>query len=301
MVQVDEGRFLVSKKLLPPGKDIIPPIPQETTAAARSVLEKENFYLATGDELSHLLSNIPLRSPPTWKEQSAHNLAIFYLMTIFQFMECLPDPLAVEAFQMRVDWKYAFHLPLSSPAWPFNGLCEFRQWLLADWEGRQTLDLLLAGLSEVAQLSGKGSLNLKGEEVLQGVCLFTRLYMVGSSIQSVLKVITTSQPGWLRSGHVMHCYSLYSGGWQSISQCEKSEAKAAAQTIGMNGHYLLRIIAETGTSSLADQPEVLAMRSLWADQYEWVNGRLQWKKDHCASCALPGMRQASFEVFTPKE
>lgn len=279
----------MSKDFLPLRKERFPPIPQETATAAQAVLEKGNFYLAAGDALPHLILNNTLKSPPGWKEPSTHALAILYLMTVFQFIEGLPDPLAVEAFQMRVDWRYAFHLPLSSPAWQFNDLCEFRQWLLGDWEGRQTLDMLLASLSKMNRVSGKGALNLKGKEVLQGVCLVTRLYRVWSSMNSVLKVITTCQPGWLRSGHVMHCYALYAGHWQSIYRGEKSEITAAAQTLGMNGYYLVRIIAETDTSGLAGQPEVLAMKSLWADQYEWVNGRLQWKQDHCASCALPGM------------
>jgi transposase len=288
MVQALEGKFATQREPLPLKKDIFPPIPQDTAEAARSVLEKENFYLVTGDQLESLFLALALNRPPEWNEKSVQNLAMLYLVTVFQFIEGMPDDQAAEALQTRVDWKYALHLPLRCPALQAAVFCKFRQWLLVDQGGKQALDSLLLRLSEAARRGGKERFSLDSREILRGVCLLTRLSRVWASISHVLRVLTIHQPGWLRSGHVLHCYSHYASHDDlGIYQGGRTEMEAMAQTIGMNGLYLLKIIAETDAPGLAEQPEIAAMNAVWAEQYEWVEGRLQWRKDRCASCSFP--------------
>ena len=46
-------------------------------------------------------------------------------------MEKLPDRQAAEAVRIRLDWKYALHLPLTYTGFDYRVLSEFRDRLLA--------------------------------------------------------------------------------------------------------------------------------------------------------------------------
>jgi transposase len=47
-------------------------------------------------------------------------------VTIFQFLEKLSDRAAANALRVRLDWKYALHLPLNYAGFKFSVLSEFR-------------------------------------------------------------------------------------------------------------------------------------------------------------------------------
>jgi len=46
-------------------------------------------------------------------------------------LEKLPDRQAAESIRMRIDWKYALHLPLEYEGFNFSVLSEFRDRLIA--------------------------------------------------------------------------------------------------------------------------------------------------------------------------
>jgi transposase len=52
----------------------------------------------------------------TWKSSEGKpgiSPVILAFVTVFQFMEKLPDRQAAEAVRIRLDWKYALRLPLT--------------------------------------------------------------------------------------------------------------------------------------------------------------------------------------------
>jgi transposase len=53
------------------------------------------------------------------------------LVTVFQFMERLPDRQAADAVRSRRDWKYALSLELTDPGCDHTVLSEFRSRLVA--------------------------------------------------------------------------------------------------------------------------------------------------------------------------
>ena len=72
--------------------------------------------------------------------RQARSPALLALVTLFQFVEDLPDRAAVEALVVRLDWKYALHLPLDAVGFHYSELCLFRGRLLAHGAGRLVFD-----------------------------------------------------------------------------------------------------------------------------------------------------------------
>jgi transposase len=54
---------------------------------------------------------------------------VLAFVTIFQFLEKLPDRQAVEILRLRSDWKYTLHLPLVYHGFDYSVLIEFRDQL----------------------------------------------------------------------------------------------------------------------------------------------------------------------------
>jgi len=265
--------------------EIFPPVPTETARAARSVFGRSNFYLATGDQVNSLFSGIILEDPHGRIHKPSRSQAMLYLITIFQYVETLPDNSAADALRLRTDWKYALHLPLTYPGLSASSFCEFRRWLQSDRAGEQTLQTLLTRLSEVKLVTGKPCFSLPSSEIVRKVCFLNRLAMVWDSIGDVLGVLAGKQPEWLRKVNLPHWYERYGNHQKTINLAANySELVDIAQSIGADGDHLLKAITDAQDPALANLPEILAMKQIWKDQYLSGEGKISWRKDACAYC-----------------
>lgn len=268
--------------------ELFPPIPADTARTALAVFGRRNFYLATGDRLNSLFSGLIQEGTNGWIFKPSRTQGLLYLITIFQFLETLPDDLAADALHLRVDWKYALHLPLDSPALEGVRFCEFRRWLLADAMGTQLLEALLERMSDPLLAIGKLYTHPPAGEVVRNVCLVSRLAMVWVSIRDVLGLLATRQPEWLSQVNLPHWYDRYGRDWKTIDLAVGvPEQEALAQSIGADGDYLLRAISRSPDLHLAASPEIQAMKQTWRDQYHWLEGKITWRKEVCAYCSLP--------------
>jgi transposase len=271
----------------PLNSELFPPVPTDTAKAAWLVLREGNFYLVVGDQANSLFSGLILDDSMEWTQKPAHTLAMLYLITIFQFVESLPDPLAADALQMRVDWKYALHLPLNYPGLDVSLFCEFRQWLLKDHIRMRNMQLLFSRLSRVNESPVKQRLRQKNVAIIVDVCLFSRLAKVCEAIREALEVMATKQPEMLRGISLSYWFIRYNTYCQNLNlRVERGDLVALAQVIGADGLHLLKAISKAESPEMADLPEALALQQAWQDQYEWVAGKLSWRKGSCAHCYL---------------
>ena len=267
--------------------ELFPPIPADTASAARSVFGRSNFYLTTGDQANNLFSGLILDDPYAWVGQSARSLAILYLITIFQFMETLPDHPAADALRVRVDWKYALHLPLNYPGLDAALFCEFRKWLLMNRTREQTLEVLLSRLSNVLEFSSRQDSFLETRRLISSVCRHSRLAKIWETMCQALEALAAKQPAWLRLVNLPHWYERYGRQRKTLNLAAGGpEQETLAQAIGADGAYLLKAISESETPGLEDLPEVGALKQVWQEQYVWANGKALWRKVACAACPL---------------
>jgi hypothetical protein len=195
----------------------------------------------------------------------------------------------VNAFDERVDWKYALHLPLKYPRLEGLTLCEFRKWLLSDQEGETDFQKLLGRLAELPEFIFDRQNNPETAQVVACVCLITRLANIWEAINQAIESLALSQPDWLRVSSLPHWYERYGRLRGNLNlKANPQEQKAFAQSIGGDGFYLLEAVAQQGTPEMANLPEILALRQVWNEQFEREGGRVLWREDACAGCALSG-------------
>lgn len=270
----------------PLNPELFPPVPTDTAQAARLVLQRSNFYLTVGEQVNSLFCGLMLDHAPGWIQNPTQILSLFYLITIFQYIEVLPDHLTTAALRMRVDWKYALHLPLNYPGLDASLFCEFRQWLLKNEIGAKNMQMLLSRLSKISEQTGKQRLCLEINTVIVDVCLFSRLAKIWETIKQAVEAISTNQPDLLFGISLPYWEIRYSYHPRDLNlRVERRELARLAHVIGADGLHIIRAISEVNASELANLPEILTLQQVWHEQYEWIEGQLSWRKDACTYCS----------------
>jgi transposase len=279
------GGILIKKRWNLVSSELFPPIPAETVKAARAIFGRSNFYLAVGDQANRLFSGICLSSPAESQQLDDRRLAILHLVTVFQYMETLPDLLALDAIRERVDWKYALHLPLRYPFRETSSFCEFRRWLKDDSRRIANFQSILSRLSEVTGHHEVQDFSLQAEQVITSVCRTSRLAKIWDAMSQCLEALAITQPNWLRANSLPHWYDRY--GHHSHDENlrgERLEQEAFAQGVGADGFYLLEKVSCGEAPELATLPEVLALQAAWMEQFERSAGVVRWKQEACSQC-----------------
>lgn len=106
-------------------------MPSETRRIGQMLLSKESSYRLVGDQLFVTLHEQEFADLYPSEGQPGLSPVILALVTVFQFIEKLPDRQAAEAVRMRLDWKYALHLPLEYEGFHYSVLSEFRDRLIS--------------------------------------------------------------------------------------------------------------------------------------------------------------------------
>ncbi len=88
-------------------------LPAETAAVGKVLMKEDSPYRLVGDKLFTRVSETDFADLYSSEGKRGISPVILAFVTVFQFMEKLPDRQAAEALRVRLDWRYALHLPLT--------------------------------------------------------------------------------------------------------------------------------------------------------------------------------------------
>jgi transposase len=132
------------------------PMPSETERIGRALMGKESAYRLIGDKLFAELREEEFSDLYPSEGQPGLSPVILAFVTVFQFMEKLPDRQAAESLRMRLDWKYALHLPLEYEGFHYSVLSEFRDRLLAGKAEGRVFEKLVEQIREMGLIKERG-------------------------------------------------------------------------------------------------------------------------------------------------
>ena len=241
-------------------------IPADTDSLGRKLLAADNLYRLLGDRLSGLITDeefadlyAPLGGP-------AVSPALLSLLLVFQMLEQLSDRQAAEALVVRIDWKYALHLPLDYPGFYFTNLSHFRTRLLAHQAEYRVFDSLVQKLVEMGFIRRRGKQRTDSTHILGLVAKLNRLELVWETLRVALQALKQADEEWFRC-------QVPEGFWQEhrIKQSDyrmsEAERKALLRQTGADGWWLLQQLAQAPTA-LQDLAEVQTLRMVWEQQFE---------------------------------
>lgn len=111
------------------------------------------------------------------------------LVTLFQFLERLPDRQAAQMVKMRLDWKFALGLPLEYGGFHFCLLSEFRIRLVRSKKAALVFDRVLELLKQRGLVRARGKQRLDATHVLGSVRMLSKLEVVTESLRMAVEAL----------------------------------------------------------------------------------------------------------------
>jgi transposase len=257
-----------------------PELPEATARVAKAAFKRKgNIYVTIGDQLGNLFEDVDFG--PLYAADGAPALSpnLLALVTIFQFMENLPDREAADAVRSRIDWKYALHLALEDMGFDSSVLSEFRGRLAEHAQAQALFEHVLKRLVTLGLLQKGGQQRTDSAAVLAATQLLNRLQLVAETIRLALEALADYRPDWLRAMALPHWserYSLVLTGFRLPRTKEKQEALAL--DIGRDGFHLLDALQRLDVpSQAATLPEVLVLTTVWQQQFERQADGPHWR------------------------
>jgi transposase len=245
-------------------------IPEETAKLGQKLLDEKNPYRLIGDQWSGLIKDEDFAHLYSQIGGPALSPVIQSLVLIFQSSEKLPDRLAVEAVRLRIDWKYALHLPLDWPGFHFTNLSHFRQRLLKHEAEYLVFDRLLNKLVDLGYIRRRGKQRTDSTRVLGLVAKLSRLEMIWETLRMALKRLQEQDKVWLEQlvpEAFLQQYLVKRRDYDLKDQ----EMVEALQQAGADGLWLLQRL-EQAPEAWQNLEDIQTLRTVWEQQFEWDEG-----------------------------
>ncbi len=257
-----------------------PILPEATARVAKAAFRRKgNIYVTIGDHLGNLFEGLDFAALYAADGAPALSPNLLALVTIFQFMENLPDSEAADAVRSRIDWKYALHLALEDTGFDSSVLSEFRQRLAAHERAQDMFEHVLKRLVALNLLKKGGRQRTDSAAVLAATQLLNRLQLVAETVRLALEALSEYRPAWLRTIALPHWsarYGLVLTGFRLPRTKEKQAALAL--DIGRDGYHLLDALQRADVpSQAATLPAVVVLAEVWTQQFERPADGPRWR------------------------
>lgn len=265
-------------------------LPVETAAAARKIYNIQQIYLRTGDQLEAVLEGINLDLIDPTASLSSESTVRLALITAFQYLELLPDPLAELATTSRMDWKYTLRLPIQHPGISADALCVFRRNLLSFPNSAREFSRFLAALSAYGFFSKSTSQTFNTGEVLNTVCTITRIYEIHQGMCNALSALAAFEPEWLGAVVLPHWFEHYKNTASGASRFSLSQKESTriANNLGADALQLLMALREQSLFEYAHMSEVNQLTRLFSENYTQDSAEILWRTSGCTGCSRIG-------------
>lgn len=242
-------------------------IPEDTAKLGEQLLKEDDLYRLIGEKLGELLTDEELGWMYSHLGGAAISPVILAMMTVFQMMEKLPDRVAAKMVVVRIDWKYALHLPLNWAGFHWSNLSHFRQRLIENEAEYLVFDKLVKGLVEIGFIRQRGKQRTDSMSILGVVAKLSRLELVLETIRVGLEAIAKIDAPWLEKNVPAAYVEKYKGQKQTYKMT-KEEVEEELQQAGADGLWLLQQMEEA-TPEVQGLEKVKVMREVWEQQFEW--------------------------------
>src|SRR5215211_8252993 len=130
-------------------------MPEETGRIGKLLLRDNDPYRLIGDQLFAKWKEEEFADLYSREGKPGYSPVILAFVSVFQFMERLADRQAAQAVRMRLDWKYALHLPLEDSGFDFSVLSEFRDRLIEGKAEQRVFEKLVEEIRALGLERGK--------------------------------------------------------------------------------------------------------------------------------------------------
>src|SRR6266852_220459 len=249
-------------------------IPPDTKALGERVLRETDPYRIIGERLAELVRDEDFADLYARDGRHAVSPALLALVTLFQFTENVPDRQAAHQVIVRIDWKYALHLPLDDCGFDFTDLTHFRQRLLDHHQERRVFDVLLRKIEAAGLVRKRGKQRTDSLAVLGAVRQLSRLETVFETLRVVIRAWEQADP----TGVPPDLRARYLDSRLDY-QLNADQQAVEMHQIGADGSRVLAWVDDP-TVVVAPPDEVVeTLRAVWEQRYRQEAGQVHVRTD----------------------
>jgi transposase len=256
-------------------------MPVETAAVGKVILKEDSPYRLIGEKLFDRYREEDYADLYSTEGKPGISPVILAIVTVFQFMERLPDRQAAESLRMRMDWKYALHLPLAYEGFDYSVLSEFRDRLLAHQAEGRVFEKLVQELRSMGLIKERGKQRTDSIAMLMKVRHLSRLELVVETLRLAVGAILKADRVWGEA--------LIPPSWEErygerfvLQRHTKEEWAEHDQHVGSDGEWLMaRLAGEGAPAEIKSLPEVQVLRTVWAQQFREAQGKIIYEAGSC--------------------
>jgi Transposase DDE domain/Transposase domain (DUF772) len=244
-------------------------MPEDIGEIGRRVLREGDPYRVIGEQLADIVSDEQFAGLYEGRGRAAISPSLLALVTIFQFLEDLPDREAARQVGVRLDWKYALHLPVGYAGFDFSCLCYFRRRLVAHEQSRLLFEAILARVrvSGFLQKSGKQRTDALG--VVGAVRELSQLETMTEAVRLALRALREVDGSWVEQTVPVAYRTVYLER-QADYRLSRAERDAALVRVGQDSAWLLEQLTGGDGAALRGLPEVATLATIWQQRYAWA-------------------------------
>jgi transposase len=253
-------------------------MPSETERIGRALLKKDNAYRLIGDKLFANISEQEFAELYPSEGQPGLSPVILAFVTVFQFIEKLPDRQAAESLRMRLDWKYALHLPLEYEGFNFSVLSEFRDRLIEGQAEGRVFEKLVAQIRALGLIKERGKQRSDSIAMLTKVRWLSRLEVAVETLRLAVVSLVKTNREWSEEILPPSWEDKYGERFVMQRYTEKEWQEYEAN-IGNDGQWLLKRLGDgSAPAGLQELSEVKLLQTVWAQQFRVQAGQLVFKE-----------------------
>lgn len=255
-------------------------IPEEILIWGENHLESDNLYRVVGNQLYSSISWDELKSMYSNTGRPSINPIILSLVTIFQYLEDIPDRIAASFVKTRLDWKYALHLPLDDSGFHYSDLCNFRKRLLSHGKESLIFEQLLENIRALGFLNKRKYQRSDSTHVLAKVCHLSRLENLSEGLRLALKAIEKADAAFYQ----VKLPAPYREQWDTRIYdytMTDEERKQALERAGQDIRWLLAFL-KTNRASFLRLPELEVLQTLFQQNFT-IHAQAVHLRKQCAN------------------
>jgi transposase len=247
-------------------------MPADIAALGQKLLAPSNPYRVIGDQLADILQDAQFAALYEERGRAAISPGLLALVTLFQFLEDIPDREAADAVVVRLDWKYALHLPLEDAGFDFTCLCYFRRRLLDHAQERLVFAEVLRTIEARGLVQKRGKQRTDSLAVLGAVRALSVLELVSETLRLAVRTLAQAAPAWVAQELPRSFVTEYAAR-RSDYRLSVQERQAALVQVGQDGFWLLARLA-TAPAAVQALEGVAVLRTVWAQRYAQEAGQV---------------------------
>jgi transposase len=270
-------------------------MPEDIGAIGQQVLRADDSYRVIGEQLADLVGDEQFAGLYEATGRAAVSPALLALVTIFQFVEDLPDREAARQVVVRLDWKYALHLPLEDLGFDFSCLSYFRRRMLEHEQSRVVFEAVLTRVRALGFLQKRSKQRTDALGVVGAVRELSQLELMWEAVRLALRSLLATDAAWVEQTVPTAYRTLYLER-RSDYRLTPAERQAELVRVGQDSAWLLDQFAAAEHVGLGDLAEVATLATIWRQRYERVDGQVRRRATTVDSTELivtphdPGVR-----------